>query len=365
MGRNSQRVPGPLFPHAQIRAALLAFYDTSARDLPWRRTRDPYAIWVSEVMAQQTRIDTVLPYYERWMARFPDPVALAEAPLDDVLKAWEGLGYYSRARNLHAAAQVVRERYRGSLPSGYDALRALPGVGEYTAGAVSSIAFSQRAPAIDGNVRRVLSRLLDEARPGTARLRQVAAELVPEDRPGDFNQALMELGALICTPRAPRCGECPLGALCGARAAGTQQDRPAPPARRSVPEWDVATLILQAPDGRVLLTRRPDSGLLAGLWAFPARQLEPGEEARVVATELASMLSPGSSPGAAAALGTVAHVFSHRRETYHCIRVGLQDALPEAAVPDAAERAWVGADRRHLTLPRAQQKIHSLVFAGA
>jgi A/G-specific adenine glycosylase len=180
-----------------LRRALLAFYDARRRDLPWRRDPDPYRVWVSEVMLQQTRVDAVVPYYERWLRRFPTVAALASAEPDDVLRAWEGLGYYARARNLHRAARVVREHHHGAVPSEPSALRALPGVGDYTAGAIASIAFGRAEPAVDGNVRRVLARLLDVAAPAPARLRKVAAALVPSERPGDFNQALMELGATV------------------------------------------------------------------------------------------------------------------------------------------------------------------------
>jgi A/G-specific adenine glycosylase len=346
-----------------IRRRLLAFFDASARDLPWRRSGDPYAIWISEVMAQQTRIDTVIPYYEEWLRRFPDVHALADAPLDDVLKAWEGLGYYSRARNLHAAARMVAERHGGALPGDYAALRALPGIGDYTAGAVASIAFGVAAPVVDGNVRRVLARLLDEAAPAPARLRQAAAELVPADRPGDFNQALMELGSLVCTPRTPRCDACPLHDLCAARAVGTQLERPQPGLRKETPAYDVATVILRAPDGRALLTRRPSQGLLAGLWSFPGRVLQPGEDAETAATALATELAPGTAQAEPCPIGTVSHAFSHRREVYDCYLIEVEGDVPEPA-QGAPERTWIGTSRGGVTLPRAQQKIHALAFSG-
>ncbi|HEX2166809.1 MAG TPA: A/G-specific adenine glycosylase, partial [Longimicrobiales bacterium] len=228
-----------------IRARLLAFFDASARPLPWRQSRDPYAVWVSEVMSQQTRVETAIPYYQRWLSRFPTVAALADASPDEVLKAWEGLGYYSRARNLHAAARIVRERHGGEVPVQYDALRALPGVGEYTAGAVSSIAFGARRPAVDGNVRRVLARLLDDPAPSPAMLHAAAGALVPAERPGDFNQSLMELGATICTPRAPRCRRCPVAGRCAALAAGTQEQRPLPKPKKVVPTIALATAVVR------------------------------------------------------------------------------------------------------------------------
>jgi A/G-specific adenine glycosylase len=342
---------------AAIRTALLEFYDATARDLPWRRTRDPYAIWISEVMSQQTRIDTVMPYYQRWMLRFPDVATLANAADDDVLKAWEGLGYYSRARNLHAAARAVRERHGGSLPDSYAALRDLPGVGDYTAGAVASIAFGAAEPAVDGNARRVLARLLDEPAPSAGRLRAVAAALVCTERPGAFNQALMELGATVCTPRSPSCDACPLASCCAARAAGTQAERPRPKKAAAVPSFDIATLILRSSDDRVLLRRRPARGLLAGLWSFPGRELVAGESAAGAVIDLVGSIV-GREPDSAIFAGCIEHAFSHRRERYACHVVRCDEPSGDLSV----EGEWIGRDATALTLPRAQQKIHALAF---
>jgi A/G-specific adenine glycosylase len=352
-----------------IRAALLAFFDASARDLPWRRLPgEPYAIWISEIMAQQTRIDTVVAYFERWIRRFPDIDTLADAPLDDVLKQWEGLGYYSRARNLHAAARVLRERHAGVVPSSPAELRALPGIGDYTAGAVASIAYGIRAPAVDGNVRRVLSRLLDEPAPSAARLRTVAAALVPPERPGDFNQALMELGSRVCTPRSPRCASCPIAQHCASRAAGTQEDRPTRKPKRSIPRYDVATVVLHNSDDRVLLVRRPPLGLLAGMWSFPGVEVGGDADAADAAVALAARLTAGTAARAPGFLGAVEHTFSHRRERYLCYAIPVADGagLCDAAVARSAPHGstWIGRDTRACALPRAQQKIHALAFAG-
>jgi A/G-specific adenine glycosylase len=347
---------------ASIRAELLRFFDRAARDLPWRRERDPYGIWISEVVAQQTRIDTVVPYWARWMATFPDLEALAAAPVDAVLKQWEGLGYYSRARNLHAAAQVVRERHGGALPATADELRALPGIGPYTAGAIASMAFGQTEPAVDGNVRRVLARLLDHPAPAPATLQAAAGELVDPARPGDFNQALMELGSLVCTPRAPRCGDCPVAAHCLARQRGTQMERPAAVARKEIPTLQVATLVLRRPDGRVLLVRRPESGLLAGLWTFPGVHLTEGaEETAADAVRRLAAEFGVRTRRAPTHLGVVPHTFSHRRERYHCELLQVTDAQAHGARP-AGDRAWTGPDTGPLTLPRAQQRILRLAF---
>jgi A/G-specific adenine glycosylase len=265
-----------------LAADLVAWYRANLRPLPWRRTREPYAIWVSEIMCQQTRVDTATPYWERWMARFPTVGALAEAPLDDVLGLWAGLGYYGRARNLHRAARVVVADHAGELPRSADGLRAIPGIGRYTAGAIASIAYDEAAPVVDGNVARVLARVFaleDDVRStaGQRALWQHAAELVPADAPGDFNQGLMELGATICTPAKPRCAMCPLAARCAARAAGRQDELPVVPRRKRADELprlrQIAAWIER--DGRVLLAQRPAGGLYGGLWELPQAARRP------------------------------------------------------------------------------------------
>ncbi|MDX1661748.1 MAG: A/G-specific adenine glycosylase, partial [Gemmatimonadota bacterium] len=227
-----------------IRRRLLDHYDREKRDLPWRGETDPYRVWVSEVMLQQTRVESVVPYYLDWIERFPDVEALAAADRADVLRAWEGLGYYSRARNLHDAARIVAERFDGAVPDTAGTLRELPGVGAYTAGAVASIAFDRPEPAIDGNARRVLARLFDVEKPTPARLRRIADDLVPRDRPGDFNQAIMELGATICAPRSPACGSCPLAPRCESLANGTVDRRPGPRRRAAVSDHDVGVAVV-------------------------------------------------------------------------------------------------------------------------
>lgn len=268
---------------------LLAWWDAEHADLPWRRTNDPYAIWVSEIMLQQTQIATVLPYYERWMARLPTVQALAAAPLDEVLKLWEGLGYYSRARNLHVAAQTVVNEWHGRLPPTAAHLQTLKGIGRYTAGAIASIAYGEPVPVLDGNVIRVLTRLFDISNDVTSsttkkKLWQLAAELVPAQRPGDYNQALMELGQRVCIPAQPLCLLCPLLNHCQARQRGTQHERPVKPPRQRTPHYDVvAGIIWQAgtqrpsPNSHFLITQRPLDGLLGGLWEFPGGKQEPGE----------------------------------------------------------------------------------------
>jgi A/G-specific adenine glycosylase len=261
---------------------LLAWYDRHRRDLPWRRSRDPYAIWVSEVMLQQTRVLTVLGHYTRFLERFPGVRALARAPEAEVLHAWQGLGYYSRARRMHEAAKAMNARHGGRVPGDRATLLSLPGVGEYSAGAVASIAFGERVPVVDGNVVRVLTRLFalrgDPARaPLRARLWELASELVPAKRPGDFNQALMELGATICTPRSPACDECPLVRQCQAHARGAALRFPELAPRAPATQVRLAAAVVRRRN-RVLVVRVPDDApRWAGLWVFPHVALEPNE----------------------------------------------------------------------------------------
>jgi A/G-specific adenine glycosylase len=260
-----------------IARAVVAHYDAVKRDLPWRRTRDPYAIWVSEVMLQQTRVQTVIPYWERWMQKFPSVRALADAPLDDVLAAWAGLGYYSRARNLHKGAQAVRE---AGLPSRASELREVPGIGPYTAGAIASIAFGEKAPLVDGNVARVLARVFGieddvKSTAGTKALWHHAGELMAAlpsgQAPGALNQGLMELGATICSPTGPRCLVCPLAKMCVAAQDGRQDELPVMPKRKKAHELPLiahAALWLQHGD-EIVLARRDPHGLYGGLWELP------------------------------------------------------------------------------------------------
>ena len=330
--------------------ALLAHFDRARRDMPWRRTRDPYAIWVSEIMLQQTRVDTVIPYYERWMAQFPTVTDLADAEQQAVLRAWEGLGYYSRARNLHGAARVLRERYDAALPDSAAELRTLPGIGAYTAGAVASIAFGEAEPAVDGNARRVFARLLDLERDGISDIQQVARVVIPSDRPGDFNQAIMELGATICTPR-PSCEVCPVQSYCRAFDRDTIRHRPAAPPKRKVPAYHFA-VVVAVHDDLVLLEQRSENGLLAGLWQFPARPCTArggGSAARELLRTVTGLSVR------ARRLPPVAHQFSHRIETYHPA-LFLLPAPPRSAPTDSM--SWVSFDELlRLPLSAAQRRI--------
>jgi len=254
---------------SSIRRKLLLWYEKNRRDLPWRRIRDPYAIWIAETMLQQTQVATVVPYYERFLENFPTVDALARAPLRKVLALWSGLGYYRRAANLKAAAQILVRRHAGLLPANYDDLLGLPGVGSYTGGALMSIAFQKPYPAIDGNTRRVLGRLFNLT--GEKRLRAAAVDLVSPSRPGHFNQGLMELGATICAPKNPRCPECPLRRDC---AAQNGDGRMAATAKKNngvkAVTWPLAAVCRR---GKILLRRRSAGGILAGLWELPGGEL--------------------------------------------------------------------------------------------
>ena len=339
----------------ELRARLLAWYDAHRRDLPWRAAdADPYCVWLSEVMLQQTRVETVKPYYERWLERFPTLPTLAEAPLDDVLKAWEGLGYYSRARNLHRAVREVAERYGGQVPDDPEAFRALPGVGRYTAGAVLSIAFGRPEPLVDGNVRRVFARWRDEPEPRDAELWALAEELVPGERPGDLNQALMELGATVCTPRAPRCPACPVRDFCAAYAAGTQDERPLPKKARALPHEHQAVAVIER-DGRLLLARRPVDARLGGLWEFPGALRRPGEST-ADAAERAALEVVGLRASAGEPIASVDHGFTHVKVTYDAVRCAAPAGEPVALGCDAV--AWAAPEEIALyALPLAQKKI--------
>jgi A/G-specific adenine glycosylase len=304
----------------RLATALLKWYATHGRKLPWRRTRNPYRVWVAEIMLQQTQVGTVIPYYRRWLRRFPSVRALAAAPQSEVLALWEGLGYYSRARNLHRAARQVTSEHGGRLPRTRDGLRALPGIGPYTAAAIASIAFGEDAAVLDGNVRRVLARVFDfredvRSPSGERKLWALAERLVPRGQAGDYNQALMDLGATVCTPRAPACGVCPLRGMCRARRLGVQLERPVARQRAPVPHRALAAGIVRR-KGRVLIVQRPAEGLLGGLWAFPAGERKGRASLadslyRAVRAELGMEIRIG--PRAQ----ILSHAFTHFRVTQH------------------------------------------------
>ena len=326
---------------------LLDWYSKHARQLPWRGTTDPYAVWVSEIMLQQTRVETVIPYYLRWIERFPTVQSLAAASEQEVLSIWEGLGYYSRARSLHKAAQVIVDEFNARLPQDVELLRHLPGIGRYTAAAIASIAFGKDEPALDGNIRRVLARLFNVIEParspsGEQRLWDLAQAHLPPGQAGDYNQAMMDLGAMLCTPRAPDCAHCPLAHLCQAYALGVQEERPVMEKNPPIPHHTVTAAVIQQ-DGAgqempVLLARRPSRGLLGGLWEFPGGKLQEGEDLpsclkREICEEL------GVSIHVDEAFGIYRHAYTHFRVTLHAFLCHLQDGIPHPL--EASEIRWV------------------------
>lgn len=309
---------------------LLAWYDCQRRELPWRTESDPYRIWVSEVMLQQTRVEAVIPYYHNFLRRFPDMRSLADASPEELLSAWQGLGYYSRARNLQQGVREVLARYGGTLPDSRDEIGALPGIGPYTAGAILSIAYNRAEPAVDGNVLRVFSRLLHieelvERAPVRRRIEAAVREMMAGiPRCGDITQALMELGALVCIPRNPRCGECPWQEVCIANQRSDQALLPRRKVADSPRQVMVFTGILLE-DGRALAVRRPDRGLLAGMWEFPSVEILDPPTAAMGAAELlcARFRELGQEVSIQADWHSLTHSFSHRQwqmKTFRCRR---------------------------------------------
>lgn len=322
--------------------ALLAWFDTEARDLPWRRTKDPYRVYLSEIMLQQTRVDQGTPYYERFLKRFPTLEALAAAEEEAVLKQWEGLGYYTRARNLHRTARILMEQYGGRFPESAELLQLLPGIGKYTAGAVASIAFDIPAPVVDGNVKRVLARInaITEAVDLPAVEQQLwatATALLPAQKPGDFNQAMMELGARICTPKTPNCGECPVQRHCEAYARNMQESLPNKTAKKAVPHYEVVVATIYR-DGNYLIGKRPSTGFLGGLWEFPGGKLQPGEtHQQALERECREELGITIKVGGLVAVAK--HAYTHFKVTLNVYRCTLLSGTPEAQAH--TELRWV------------------------
>lgn len=329
-----------------IRRNLLRWYARFARDLPWRGETDPFRVWVSEVMLQQTQVGTAAPYYTRFLEQYPDMETLANAAEQDVLKAWEGLGYYSRARNLWRTANLLMAGANGLLPNNVSALKKLPGIGEYSAGAIASIAFGQKEPALDGNGKRVLTRLMAFREPVNNRknfllLRQRLMDLLPEKQPGDFNQALMDLGSVLCLPRQPLCAQCPLKAECEANHTGAQLEIPVKVARKPIPHYPVVAAVIRR-EGKALIDKRRADSLLGGMWEFPGGKVEEGESIeealiRELREELGIVVRVGKK------LNTYEHAYTHFSVSVHAIECQIASGTPRALESD--EIVWAPIER--------------------
>ena len=351
----------------RIRTELLRWYVRSGRDLPWRRKPTPYRTWISEAMLQQTQVNTVIPYYRRFLKQFPSVKALAESKEDDVLKVWEGLGYYSRGRNLRKAAQRIRRELGGRFPRTLDGLMSLPGIGRYTAGAIASIAMGQDAAVVDGNVIRVFARLLNDSRdvskpPTKEAYWGVAERLMPSGRAGDFNQALMDLGATVCKPRTPRCEHCPLRRVCRSQAEGTQGQLPNKSRRPPVPHYQIGVGVVWK-KGKVLIARRPSSGMLGGLWEFPGGKQMAGEPIReCIRREVKEELGVHVDIGPH--MMTVDHAYSHFKVTLHFYECAHASGRPKTLSCSAWK--WIApGEIRKYAFPAGSMKAVDIVAALA
>jgi A/G-specific adenine glycosylase len=352
-----------------LQSALLAWFAQNKRDLPWRsEPRNPYHVWLSEVMLQQTQVATVVPYFLRWLERMPTLPSLAAAQLDDVLKMWEGLGYYSRARNLHKAAQRVMRDYHGIIPNTVSELRRLPGIGAYTAGAIASLAYKQDTAVLDGNVKRVISRIYALESATEALLWQKCEQLLPQGKAGEFNEALMELGALVCTPRAPSCHHCPLTKHCDAYNNGSPENYPALKPTKTLPRKVFITLVCFNESKQLLMHKRPAKGLLGGLWEFPNQEFVMGAEevfkadshiAYETAIQFLHSLIPQFQPNSALIFETaINHAFTHFRMTRYVYKLFEE----VSTVLKDHSYAWISVDEIvNLALTRSDQRIYEHV----
>lgn len=343
-----------------LASRILKWYARHARELPWRNHPQPYAVWISEIMLQQTRVETVVPYFERWIEHFPNIQSLAGADLQDVLNVWEGLGYYSRARNLQQAARIIVEKHHGELPQTLTELRELPGIGRYTAGAIASMAFDQDEAALDGNIRRVLSRVFNvkavhRSSEADQQLWALAEAHLPKGLAGEYNQALMDLGALICTPRNPDCSNCPLSDICEANKLHLQEERPVRKPKITIPHYTVTAAILRK-GNHVLIAQRPEKGLLAGLWEFPGGKVQGNEtlsEAlqREIREELAISIQVGQS------LGVYSHAYTHFRITLHAFECLIKNGNSPQLLEHSAVEWVLVSDLKNYPMGKVDRQI--------
>jgi len=358
MMKDAEKIKRPLT------SRLLRWYRHNQRSLPWRQNSNPYHIWISEIMLQQTRVDTVIPYYHHFIKTFPSVASLARASLQDVLKAWENLGYYSRARNLHAAAGVMMEKFGGKIPDRLEEMKSLPGIGEYTAGAILSIAYGQAFPAVDGNVRRILCRLLAIQKPVNdvkeqKELQKLATLLIPFKQPGDFNQALMDMGATICKPKNPDCFRCPVGDVCRARHYGLQNILPMTKKVAKIPHRHAIAAVIYNAKGMLLISQRPSSGLLASLWKLPGGFIQEDENMqhglkRNVKEELGILIQPGKHQV------SVDHTYTHFHITLHAYKCRLLKGTPRPL--GCQNWLWASAtDLTRLPLSKIDRTILTII----
>ncbi|MEB3312146.1 MAG: A/G-specific adenine glycosylase [Snowella sp.] len=345
-------------PVQKLRRSLLYWYREKGRTLPWRQTADPYAIWVSEIMLQQTQVKTVIPYYHRWLNQFPTINTLAQTDQQTVLKAWEGLGYYARGRNLHKAAQIIVQFHNGQFPTQLADVLALPGIGRTTAGGILSAAFNQPIAILDGNVKRVLARLMTLPVPPTealAELWELSEQLVDPDQPKDFNQALMDLGATICTRSQPKCGQCPWNFACQAYNKGVQTEFPKRKMSAPLPHKRIGVAVISNDEGLILIDRRPEEGLLGGLWEFPGGKIEPNETVeecieREILEEIGIKIAVGEN------LMTIDHAYTHFRVTLNVHLCEYVSGTPQAI--ECQEVRWVTLDEiDQFPFPKANSQI--------
>lgn len=344
---------------SKIQKKLLTWFRKHKRDLPWRNTNNPYHIWVSEIMLQQTRVETVIPYYERFLKKFPTVKQLAKAPLDDILKLWEGLGYYARARNLHKAAKFIVKNHKGKMPTAFDDVTALPGIGRYTAGAICSIAYGTKVPVLDGNVVRVLTRIYGiQEDPKKSEINkelwQLATDLLPVRNPGELNESLMELGAIVCTPRNPTCLICPVNEYCEARKKGLIDSVPFRKEKKKLPHYNISAGVIWK-GKKILIGQRPHNGLLGGLWEFPGGKQEKGETLqqclkREIKEEMDINVKVGKF------IIKVNHAYSHFAITLHVFHCHYLKGTPKKI--GCADFKWVTSPQlRKYAFPAANQPV--------